>query len=452
MSSISKITHSAPALFAAVLALLFVAPFTHAQSSLSVSVTPPLFQLTIGPGESWSSSIKVVNNNAYDVTYYTQLVDMEADGEEGQSKFTPLVDEVRDPSHQTFSLASWIEISGDPVVVPAGRSASIPFTVRVPDNAEPGGHYGAILVGTQPGSVDGSGATVKVSSFVSSLLFVRIKGDVIESGRIREFTTPATLYQTPKANFVLRFENTGNAHLKPEGEITIYNMWGKERGRMEINQGSGNFGNVLPKSIRKFEFAWEGESNPFDIGYYSAVVTLGFGEDGKQNVSAKTYFWIVPIVPLSVGLGLVVLFILLMTWFIRRYIRRSLALESARFGISTSVQVAHQVVPTIETLVEPLREGVIDLRAVAGGRKQSMENVARAQTMSQESIAASREVYVARPLTLLQFIFKYRLFLLFVVVLVVGGVLAWRYFEKVLVPERHFEIRDVSIREEIPYK
>ena len=30
----------------------------HAQEAMSVSVTPPLVQLTIGPGESWASSLK----------------------------------------------------------------------------------------------------------------------------------------------------------------------------------------------------------------------------------------------------------------------------------------------------------------------------------------------------------------------------------------------------------
>jgi len=69
--------------------------------------------------------------------------------------------------------------------------------------------------------------------------------------------------------------------------------------------------------------------------------------------------------------------------------------------------------------------------------------------MPRQAVATSQAVYAPRSLTLVQFIIKYRLFLLFLVVLGVGSVLAWRYFDKVLVPERHFEIRDVSIREEV---
>src|SRR5262245_20566537 len=71
-------------IFAAI--VLFAFP-VFADEALSVTLTPPMYQLAIGPGESWASSLKIVNNNSYDVTYYAQVVDMEAKGETGQSKF-----------------------------------------------------------------------------------------------------------------------------------------------------------------------------------------------------------------------------------------------------------------------------------------------------------------------------------------------------------------------------
>ena len=106
---------------------------------------------------------------------------------------------------------------------------------------------------------------MKISSFVSSLLFVNIKGDVVESGRIREFSTSQSLYQTPNVDFSVRFENTGNTHVHPQGEVTIYNMWGKERGQVMINNQDDDFGNVLPQSIRRFQFSWSGEQSLFDM-------------------------------------------------------------------------------------------------------------------------------------------------------------------------------------------
>ena len=147
----------------AVVGLLFVcvlfvaAPIARADSGISVTITPPLIQLSIGPGESWTSALKVVNNNSFDVTYYTQVVDMQANGENGQSKFIPLVDESQRPTYQSFALARWIQLSPDPILIKAGQTGSVPFTVNVPSNAEPGGHYAAILVGTEPGAFDQQG-------------------------------------------------------------------------------------------------------------------------------------------------------------------------------------------------------------------------------------------------------------------------------------------------------
>lgn len=412
--------------------VLFAPVFLFAQS-LSVTVTPPLFQLTIGPGESWTSAIKIVNSNPYDVTYYASPVDFEAEGEKGQGKFVPLVE----GTEATATLGQWIEISSDPVVVPKGTSVEVPFTVRIPANASPGGHYAAILVGTQAADTMIDGPSMKVSSFVSSLLFVRIKGEVMEKGRIREFITAESLYQKPQANFLLRFENTGNTHLRPRGDIRIYNMWGKERGKVDINQ-QNNFGNVLPSSLRKFEFAWEGEASAFEIGRYSAVATMSFGEDEKQTVTAKTYFWVVPMVPVSIALGSFVFFILLMTWFIRRYIRRALSLERERLGIPVDAPVAKESPVTIETWIEPLREGVVDLRS------------GRASVSASTSESAPNPIRQIRrePLTWFAFFQKYSLFFFFLMVIIAASIALWTYFENVLVPERTYEISDISSQDE----
>lgn len=404
-----------------------------AQDSLSVTVTPPLFQLTVAPGESWTSSVKVVNNNGYAVTYGPQVVDFEAQGEGGQGSFVPLIQTFENEPIRGDSLGAWIEISKEPITIEAGESGEIEFTVRVPENADPGGHYAAIMIGPYSESAQ-EGSHMKVSSFVTSLLFVRIKGEIVESGRIREFTTALSVYQKPEANFVLRFENTGNTHLRPQGSITLYNMWGKERGQVLINEKS-NFGNVLPRSVRKFEFAWSGEENLFEIGRYSALVTLAYGDDGRQSTTAKTYFWVVPVVPVAITLAIVFSTGFLMMWFIRRYVRRALMLERMHRGLQEHPDVPDRAqaipapVPTLRALVQPLKEGVVDLRSV--GKVSTM------------SVAAETPEYRA-PLTFGGFLSKYKLFFLFLMLLATLIVCGWLFFSSVLVPERSFQIQDIS--------
>lgn len=409
----------------------------NASDSLTVSVTPPFTQLTIGPGEFWASTLKIVNPNDHDVTYYANVVNFENTGEAGKGKFIPLLSEFDGTPADQGTLARWIGISEEPVTVPAGKSFDVPFTVRIPADASPGGHYAAILVGTRPTKDAGStGSSVLVSSYVSSLFFVKIKGDVVEKGRIREFIPEKSLYEKPEAKFVLRFENQGNVHLQPRGTIEIFNMWGKERGKMQINEKT-NFGNVLPNSVRRFEFDWSGEYSPFDIGRYSAIVTLAYGDEQKQNVSATTYFWVVPIIPVATTAGALLFGVGVIGFFIRRYIRRVLELERVRLG--GDVNQLHETPHlTLQAMTLPIREGVVDLRRVSS---------------TVEDSAIIHDVPSGAPLTTTRmdgrsFVAKYKLFFVALVVFTALFALAVWYFGEVTVSSRDFEIESLQVQDE----
>lgn len=312
--------------FVVVCALAALLPlFATAQSEdrLTLTLTPPLIQVTIGPGESWSSSLKVVNNNPYDVTLYASVMDFASQGDSGQGKLTPVI---RREGETLNILAEWIEVSEEPFLVPKETSYEVPFTVRIPENVSPGGHYATILVGTQSLATTTNGPVISVSSLISSLLFVRIKGETIEKGYIQSFLSEHRIYsqQKPEVKFALKFKNDGSVHLQPKGDVRILTMWGNEVGNIPINQNT-NFGNVLPESSRIYEFTWQGEEGVFDVGLYRAIATLTFGEDGHQKIVGETSFWIIPLKPLLFTLGGLLLLVLVTTLLIRGYIRRSLA-------------------------------------------------------------------------------------------------------------------------------
>lgn len=336
-----------------------------AQGAVTLSVSPTLFEMSANPGQEWKSNVRVVNVNDFDLTVYPDVVNFAPKGESGDGSFLPIFE----TETQGKTLAEWINISRDPIVIPRQKSVDIPFTVFVPADANPGGHFAAILVGTKPPTVGQGVPRVQTSQMVTSLFFVRIAGDVNESGSIREFTTTKSFLTTPEATFELRFENTGNVHLQPQGDIRIYNMWGQERGVIPINRQS-HFGNVLPNSIRKFNFVWTGEWALADIGRYSAVATLGYGTDVRKFVSSKTYFWVIPLKEFTLillGLGVT---LSLAVWLIRLYVRRMLALAGidvdARKVITSSKlkQINRDNFSSNESAVSviaPLRVGILDL-------------------------------------------------------------------------------------------
>ncbi len=430
------------------LVCILLSPFSASAAQgdgMSITITPPLFQLALQPGESWSSNVTVVNNNAYSLSLYANPVLFRPSGETGKPAF--LVNTIGDGPMATVdesTLAGWITVPEGAFAIQREQTYSLPITIHVPNDATPGGHYAAILIGNNaPESVTQEG-TVNVTSSVAVLIFLTVSGDVVEEGRVREFSTEKTLYETAEAHFTLRFENQGNVHLLPQGNIVIYNMFGKERGTIPINL-DGNYGNVLPESIRNYSFSWKSDSGLWDIGRYKAIATIGYGKNGKQSTYSVAYFYILPIIPLLEVIGGALFLIFLFTWSLKHYIRRALSLETKQMGIQpqeqlrevrekTKQQVQNSKV-RIGALVEPIREGFVDLRSASVGRHDGSSVVGSGAHVDASS---SHDVYSAS-----SFIKKYRLFFIFIILLCIGWYALTIYLRDVMTEERAYDASEV---------
>lgn len=355
--------------------------------------------MSANPSQTWSSEIRVINVNDYEITVYPQVVNFAPSGENGQGTLVPVFSE----ETQGQTLAEWVQVTKNAVTIAPQQTLSIPFTVTVTKDAAPGGHYAAILVGTKPPEKTGGSSLVQTAQFVTSLLFVRVSGDVIERGNIREFTTTDTVNNEPNVQFDVRFENTGNVHLQPQGDIVITNMWGTQRGVIPINYQT-HFGNVLPNSVRKFSFTWTGGQSSYDIGRFKAIATLGYGADTKSFTTSTTYFWIIPvqqILFITIGLLLVLWFF---TFAIKMYIKRMLVLaglepnqlsqqgnkKNTLYSSQATVPTKTVIVRRYQTVTAPVRLSIREL----------LQNLK----------AAPRAVDSARVIS--YFVVRYRLFIL----------------------------------------
>ncbi len=417
-----KIQHHYSLRFALTLVLLAWCTSVHADSQI-LSVTPPLFQLSAVPGDVWQSSVKVVNGNPYPITIYPEVVNFRAMGEAGQGKFIPILEQEIDKT----SLAHWIQISKGPRLIPPEQTIEVSFIVDVPKDASPGGHYAAILITTEPPQNESEKFAVQTAQTVTSLFFVRIEGDVHESGLIREFRALDSFLPRPEAEFSLRFENKGNVHLQPRGDIVISNMWGTERGIIPVNYQT-HFGNVLPESIRDFKFTWKSDFSITDVGRYKAIATLGYGEDGVKSVSAVTYFWVIPVKATFITLCIVALFVGLIIWMVRMYVRRMLALAGVEVNSVKQVKTSLTDTDSRTILIKPkvvykkvsapLRDGVIDLRN-------------RLSTVGE---------FVDGARILLRFIISYKMFFMSLAILLVIFVTTVLYFGKATEVHQNYEV------------
>jgi len=378
-----------------------------AQERMSITLTPPLFRLSLSPGESWPSSVKLVNVNDYDLTVYAITMDFTDKGGKGTPEFFPPSEDPNSP----HSLGSWITVPTGPVIVPRGTTKDIPFSVHVPEGAEPGGHYGAIQVGTVPREERGASG-VSVGSQVASLFFIRVAGAVTEAAAIRDFFSTSKYVGSADQNFVLSVENTGNVHIQPQGEILIKNMWGKVRGSVAINKET-NFGNVLPNSSRTFEFLWDGEENLFDIGLYTAEVTVAYGEDARQSLYRKTSFWIIPWKPVVTLLGGLLVLIFLIVWSMKRYIRQALDLERRRQGLTSAASLPKNM----RVMSAPLGKSVSDFRRI--GEKDTYRS-------GETSLGVG------------EYLWRYRFIFFVLATFLLLGYGIFIYFSSVLTPTRDF--------------
>jgi hypothetical protein len=184
---------------------------TNADTGVSITLAPTLVELGMAPGEIWRSNLKVINTNTFPLQLYVEPAHFAATGERGQGTVVPIRDI---PEHESL-LVHWIRAEEPSIVVPPGESRDIPFTVAVPDDASPGSHFAALQVSTVPPDVTNA-AGLSTAQVISSLLFVRVAGDVTEAASVRSFTAEHSFGTEPSTQLSLRIQNDGNVHVQPE--------------------------------------------------------------------------------------------------------------------------------------------------------------------------------------------------------------------------------------------
>lgn len=251
-----------------------------------LTVSPPLQEYEIKPGETTTRKIKVTNPVDRQIKVYPIALDFKAKGETGEPDFS-----MSDQDNKSYSLAKWISFSKSHLLLEPQEVEEFEFTISVPQNGEPGGHYGVVFFSSEAPRLEEDLNQVSISTMVGSLVLVKVPGFIVENAKLETFSIPKFSLKTPVA-MVARISNLGNVHFKPTGNIVIKNIFGKEKDEISFNSQNGN---VLPESIRKFENNWQPKVSWFyPIGRYTAELKIIYG-DAKKEITATAVFWIIPI-------------------------------------------------------------------------------------------------------------------------------------------------------------
>jgi hypothetical protein len=305
----------------------------------ALTIAPAYIDRSLNPGDTLVESMQVMNDQSESVTVYPTVFNFTSgDDEQGAPSFYPGNE---DPLGT--ALAKWVTLSIDRLVLAPQQRASVLFTINVPQDAQPGGHYGAVALSSSPPIGANSGGVVGVNYQLAELVLVTVSGEVRERGGVAEFgfDQPKLWYESLPVSFFFRYENSGNTHLRPTGELVITDWLGRRAASIRVNE---EYKSVLPMSIRRFQSRW-GEDLKDDesgtgfftglareyshlaLGRYKARLYLDDGPRQKVLVGERE-FSVWPWRVMVVGTAVAVVLLISLIWLLRTYISTSVRRRS----------------------------------------------------------------------------------------------------------------------------
>lgn len=257
------------------------------ETANTMRVSPVRTDVTVDPGEQKIIPITITNPTSQRVSVRVIQNDFVAEDERG----TPAVilDETEyAPSHSLKRFLTPIEN----LILEPGETRVVEVEVIVPENAEPGGYFGAIRFA--PTSPD-DGGQVNLSASVAPIILLTVSGDAPEKLNLTDF---AIQQDGRSKNFfvdgeglqaTVRFKNEGKVQAGPFGRVSV--MKGDEVVyEADFNEKTQR-DMVLPGSARRWEIPL---ANTEGFGRYTVSATFTYGSS-NQTVETSEMFWVVPV-------------------------------------------------------------------------------------------------------------------------------------------------------------
>ncbi len=267
-------------LFIAGAILFLAAGFTMAQSR-RIAVTPLNFEMTVERGEAKSDYITVLNPSYEDgVEVEMTIEDMFPEGEEGRVILSSPEEDL-----DIMAISRWITFEPREFSLEPREQKNVRFTVDVPENANPGGHYAGLIAGSGEAEIEGTGVTL--TQRIASLVLLTVPGEMVEDLSTVDLSTSQNYYEYGPVTFSSRFRNEGTVHLRPEATITVEDLFGREVAEIPVEPR-----NVLPDATRRVDSKWD-ENRLWGIRY-TATLNGVYGMDEAALNSEKVVFWAFP--------------------------------------------------------------------------------------------------------------------------------------------------------------
>jgi hypothetical protein len=230
-------------------------------------------EFTASPGETLKGTLRFWNGTDGELPVHLEVADVSQQDEEGHAAVAE--------ENAANSLKAWVTAMTPDLNVFPKAEIPLDFSIAVPANADPGTHWGEILVITAPpDQANGTGAQVGIGV----ILLVRVLGEATEKLELESVSAPR-FTESPPIALEARFRNDGTVHEAPQGTIEVRNMFGGL-----VATGTLPVRNVLPGVVRKVEAS---VGNGLWLGRYTVLLSATYG-DSPQELVARKIIWVLP--------------------------------------------------------------------------------------------------------------------------------------------------------------
>lgn len=223
------------------------ADVTESEPRESLTLSPVNKKYNVDAGKIVEDSLTIINDGqtAYDFIVYARPYTLKADEngstESYQADFTKTADNT--------DVYQWVQFKQAKYHLEAGASTKVEYTMRVPSNARPGGHYGVIFAESQP-SAEVSGNAVLRNKRVGSILYTTVNGANTLKGSVLSTDIPFWQLQPP-LQVTTRIKNEGNTDFTDTINYRIKDVFGNVKYETRAEWA------LLPQTIRKVKLDWD---------------------------------------------------------------------------------------------------------------------------------------------------------------------------------------------------
>lgn len=249
-------------------------------SPIALRIAPLSYDLTINPGEEKSGKIYIENISDVDIEVQAELSNFFID-DNGSYIFTD-EKEITNENLKPYLMSSWLSLNENNFTLGKGENKLVDYNIKVPLDANLGGHYGVVFFRTACKAFDDKAvvstdkSSVCVSGRVGTLFLVQVGGDATKKGILKKLDLPKLSFGD-KANLSIEIENVGNTHFRPEGQVVVKNIFGQEMSKTEIKDKT-----ILPTMSRTFS---EELVRKDLLGFYRIQGSIKDGDGNEMKFS-----------------------------------------------------------------------------------------------------------------------------------------------------------------------